>query len=98
LGCSQVLYSWIGSVIVGIFLISTVFQYRFGEKQRSFPMRILFFLPLGFIVSLFSALIGATGPVENPFYFSVRYLVSFGAMGLPSALRPGLAAMLVSGS
>jgi uncharacterized protein len=60
---------WLQAV-VGLFLISTIFQYRFGEKERSFPMRALFFLPLGFVVSLFSALIGATGPVENPFYLN----------------------------
>jgi uncharacterized protein len=57
-------------IVVGLFLISTVFQYRFGQKERSFPMRALFFLPIGFIVSLFSALVGATGPVENPFYLN----------------------------
>lgn len=57
-------------IVVGLFLISTVFQYGFGEKERSFPMQALYFLPLGFVVSLFSALIGATGPVENPFYLN----------------------------
>lgn len=57
-------------IIVGLFLISTVLQYGFGEKERSFPMRDIFFLPLGFVVNLFSSLIGATGPVENPFYLN----------------------------
>jgi uncharacterized protein len=57
-------------IIVGLFLISTVFQYGFGEKERSFPMRAVYFLPLGFFVSMLSALIGATGPVLNPFYLN----------------------------
>jgi uncharacterized membrane protein YfcA len=57
-------------IILGIFLISTIFQYRFGEKERSFPVKTWFFLPLGFAVSFFSGLIGATGPVLNPFYIN----------------------------
>ncbi|HSM54900.1 MAG TPA: sulfite exporter TauE/SafE family protein [Candidatus Sulfomarinibacteraceae bacterium] len=57
-------------IIVGLFLISTVFQYNFGESERAFEVRAVHFLPLGFVVSLFSALIGATGPVLNPFYLN----------------------------
>lgn len=55
---------------IGLFLISTVFQFRLGEKQRSFPMKIWFFLPVGFVVSLISGIIGEAGPVLNPFYLS----------------------------
>lgn len=57
-------------IIVGLFLISTIFQYQFGETERSFAMKAAYFLPLGFVVSIFSALIGATGPVLNPFYLN----------------------------
>jgi uncharacterized protein len=57
-------------IVIGLFLISTVFQYNFGESERSFKMRAVYFLPLGLVVSLFSALIGATGPVLNPFYLN----------------------------
>lgn len=57
-------------VFIGLFLISTVFQYNFGRSQRAFPMKVAYFLPLGVIVSLFSAIIGATGPVLNPFYLN----------------------------
>ncbi|MDQ4076650.1 MAG: sulfite exporter TauE/SafE family protein [Chloroflexota bacterium] len=57
-------------IIVALFLISTVFQYRFGEEKRSFEMHDRYFLPLGFLVSFFSALIGTTGPVLNPFYLN----------------------------
>lgn len=66
---AQIELQWL-QVIVGLFLISTVFQYRFGEKERSFPMQAVFFLPVGFIVSMLSALIGATGPILNPFYLN----------------------------
>jgi uncharacterized protein len=57
-------------LVIGLFLISTVFQYDFGESKRSFAMKAAYFLPLGLVVSLFSALIGATGPVLNPFYLN----------------------------
>jgi uncharacterized membrane protein YfcA len=56
--------------IVGLFLISTVFQFRLGEKEIFFPMRPLYFLPIGFVIALFSAMIGATGPIANPFYLN----------------------------
>jgi uncharacterized protein len=59
-------------VVVGLFLISTAFQYGFGEKERSFTMKAIYFLPLGLVVSLLSAVIGATGPVENPFYLKLE--------------------------
>jgi hypothetical protein len=33
-------------------------------------MKVVYFAPLGFLVSLMSAIIGATGPVLNPFYLN----------------------------
>jgi uncharacterized protein len=73
-----VLSAWIFSnlklewlqIVVGIFLISSIFQYRFGKSERSFKMSLKGFIPLGFIVAFFSTLIGATGPVLNPFYLN----------------------------
>ena len=61
--------AWL-QVIIGLFLISTIFQYNFGKSKRSFPIKAFHFFPLGIAVSLFSALIGATGPVLNPFYLN----------------------------
>jgi uncharacterized protein len=57
-------------IIAGLFLISTFFQYRFGKKERSFQMKLSWFIPLGFIVAFFTTLIGAVGPVLNPFYLN----------------------------
>lgn len=62
--------SWL-QVLVGIFLISTVFQYSFGKKKRSFPVSLWFFIPLGFVVSILGTIIGALGPVLNPFYLNL---------------------------
>lgn len=57
-------------IVVGLFLVSTVLQYRFGSRERSFAMKAWYFVPAGFVVTFFSALIGATGAVMNPFYLN----------------------------
>jgi uncharacterized membrane protein YfcA len=58
------------TVVVAFFLISSVAQFRFGESERSFPMKLAAFLPLGFIVALLSGVVGELGPVLNPFYLN----------------------------
>lgn len=63
---TQVDAQWL-QILIGVFLISTVAQYRFGKSRRSFPMKLSWFFPLGFIVAFISGLIGAAGPVYNPF-------------------------------
>lgn len=62
--------SWL-QILVGLFLISTIFQYRFGKKERSFPVHLWYFIPLGFIVSVLGTIIGALGPILNPFYLNL---------------------------
>lgn len=57
-------------IVVGLFLISTVFQYQFGKKERSFEVKDWYFIPLGLIVSVLGTIIGALGPVLNPFYLN----------------------------
>jgi len=57
-------------VIVGLFLISTPFQYRFGSRPRSFPMRLAWFVPLSFAVGLISGVIGASSMVSASFYLN----------------------------
>lgn len=54
-------------LLVGLFLVSTLVQYRFGKRARSFPMKLWYFIPLGFLVPFVSALTGAMGPILNPF-------------------------------
>ena len=55
---------------IAIFLISTLWQFRMGKRKYSFSMPIRAFIPLGFIVAILSTLVGATGPVLNPFYLN----------------------------
>ncbi|MEX2162380.1 MAG: sulfite exporter TauE/SafE family protein [Anaerolineales bacterium] len=63
---TQIKLEWL-QIAVGLYLISTIFQYRFGEKKRTFEMKGIHFLPLGFVVSLMSAIIGATGQWKTRF-------------------------------
>jgi uncharacterized membrane protein YfcA len=57
-------------VVAALFLISTVFQFQFGRRKESFPMRLWMFTPVGFVVALVSGIIGEAGPVLNPFYLN----------------------------
>lgn len=57
---------WI-QFFVGIFLVSTFFQYRFGKKERSFPVKLWYFIPLGLFVSIVGTFTGGMGPILNPF-------------------------------
>lgn len=66
---SQLNASWI-QLLVGVFLVSTLFQYRFGKIDKTFNMPKSGFVPLGFIVAFISTLVGGLGPVLNPFYMN----------------------------
>ncbi len=57
-------------LVIGVFLMSTVIQYRFGKKERSFPVSLWYFGPLGFGVALLGTLTGGLGPLMNPFYLN----------------------------
>ena len=57
-------------IILGIFLISYVLQDKFSKSTLNVKMKLQWFFPLGFSVSFLSGLIGATGPVHNPFMLS----------------------------
>lgn len=77
-----ILGAWVGSwlfgeislkylqIVVGVFLISTIFQFRFGKKKQSFSMKLWYFIPLAFFVSILGTMIGALGPLLNPFYLN----------------------------
>ncbi|HET6628639.1 MAG TPA: sulfite exporter TauE/SafE family protein [Woeseiaceae bacterium] len=57
-------------VAVGLFLVSTVLQYRFGRKRQTFRAPKWWFLPAEIIVGFLSGLIGAIGPVMNALYLN----------------------------
>ncbi len=58
-------------IAVGLFLISTIWQYRFGKREKSFEVRLWYFIPLGLLISILGTIIGALGPVLNPFYLNL---------------------------
>lgn len=66
---SNIDLDWL-QIIFGIFLISTFFQYNWGKRASSFPMPLWAFSIVGFVIAIISTLIGATGPVLNPFYLN----------------------------
>lgn len=57
-------------LLIGGFLVSTLFQFRLGQRARSFKMPLIGFAPLGFVISFLGTLVGAMGPVMNPFYMN----------------------------
>lgn len=67
---SAVKIYWI-QIIVGVFLVSTVFQYRFGKKRQSFKVRHWHFIPLGLFVSVVGTFTGGMGPILNPFMLNI---------------------------
>ncbi len=57
-------------ILLGLFLITYVLQEKLARSQLHLKMRLHYFFPLGLIVSYLSGLIGATGPIHNPFMLS----------------------------
>ncbi len=57
-------------IAIGLFLVSTVLQYRFGQRARTFRVRKWWFLPAQVVVGFVSGLIGAVGPVMNVLYLN----------------------------
>ncbi|GJM04746.1 MAG: membrane protein [marine bacterium B5-7] len=57
-------------VLLGLFLITYALQDKFSKAELNIKMKLIWFFPLGVIISFLSGLIGATGPVHNPFMLS----------------------------
>lgn len=57
-------------MLVGAFLVSTIFQYKFGKISKTFDMPKVGFIPLGFVIAFMSTLVGGLGPILNPFYMN----------------------------
>ena len=56
--------------VIAAFLISTVWQFRFGHVARSFTMRLPWFIPVSIVSGFTSGLAGASGLLVNPFYLN----------------------------
>jgi uncharacterized protein len=61
-------------LLIGIFLIVTVFSFWMSKKERTFKVKAWQFLPIGFLYAFVSGLIGSSGPVMNPVYLNYGLL------------------------
>jgi uncharacterized protein len=57
-------------IVIALFLVSTVWQFRLGHVSRSFPMRLPWFIPVSMVSGFTSGLSGASGLLVNPFYLN----------------------------
>ncbi len=57
-------------LLLGVGLLAMVANYLLAPKESQFTVKAWYFLPLSFINAIGSGLIGSTGPVMNPVYFS----------------------------
>jgi uncharacterized protein len=78
-------------IVVGLYLVSTVFQYRLGQKEKIFEVARWWFLPAELIVGFLDGLIGAVGPVMNTLYLNAgvtkeRMVGTKTAVSLPTHL------------
>lgn len=77
-GAGAIVGGWIFTLLsaqlvqtcVGLFLVSTAWQFRLGGRARSFRMRLPWFVPVSFVSGLTSAVVGASGLLANPFYLN----------------------------
>jgi uncharacterized protein len=57
-------------IVIAIFLVSTVWQFRLGHVSRSFAMQLPWFIPVSIVSGFTSGLSGASGLLVNPFYLN----------------------------
>ena len=61
------------ALVVGAFLVSNAMRYRLGDRVRSFPMKLPYFIPVSVVVGLVSGLIGASSLISLPFYHCCQH-------------------------
>lgn len=57
-------------LLIGLLLISTVFQFNRKDTPSKFKIKAWHFAPMGLVVSFLSGLIGGVGPLMNSAYLS----------------------------
>ncbi len=66
---SRLSIPWL-SALVALFLIGNGLSHYLWPGKASFTMRLPYFSAAGFITAVLSAVIGAVGPILNPFYLN----------------------------
>lgn len=57
-------------ILIGLLLVSTIFQYNRTEKRTGFKIKAWHFAPMGLVVAFLSGLIGGVGPLMNSAYLN----------------------------
>lgn len=57
-------------LLIGLLLLSTIFQWNKKEHKTGFKIKAWHFAPMGLIVSFLSGLIGGVGPLMNSAYLN----------------------------
>jgi uncharacterized protein len=57
-------------LLIGLLLVSTVFQFNKTDESSKFKVKAWHFAPMGLVVSFLSGLIGGVGPLMNSAYLS----------------------------
>jgi uncharacterized membrane protein YfcA len=57
-------------IVIAIFQVSAVWQFRWGRVERSFRMPVQWFVPISIVSGFTSGLAGASGLLVNPFYLN----------------------------
>lgn len=52
-------------ILIGLFLVSTIFQLKETKNVNRFKIKTWHFIPIGFVVAFISGLIGGVGPLMN---------------------------------
>jgi uncharacterized membrane protein YfcA len=78
-------------IFVGLFPVSTVLQYHFGQRERTFEVAKWWFFPAELVTGFLDGLIGAVGPVMNTLYLNAgvtkeRMVGTKTAVSLPTHL------------
>lgn len=66
---TQIHLEWL-QLLIGLFIVISVFSFEFGQPERIFQVEAWHFLPAGFFYAFVSGIIGSSGPVLNPFYLN----------------------------
>ncbi len=57
-------------ILIGVILISTVFQWNRGDREPRYKVKAWHFAPMGLVVAFLSGLIGGVGPLMNSAYLN----------------------------
>lgn len=68
---SRIEAEWL-SLLIAAFLLHHVYKQYTHRTRKSFPMRGWYFAPAGFVTAVLSGIVGAAGPILNPFYINAN--------------------------